>query len=572
MLPPLPLPSSALAPSAGWGRAILLACVVLAAPMARGAEDSDRALGLRLAQEGRCESALEVLGRLQGDPPEDFEVARFDGVCALRLQDFRRAIASLEAARELDPLADEVDLLLGMAYYHAGRIEEAASALVRAGAVGGDRAEFLLYSGLVAYAQTDYVAAAGRLDAASQLSDAPVEPMASFFLGRAQLGANDQDRARAAFERVLREHPGTAWAEEARRALDALDGSDDVPWWITAEVGLEVDDNVLLRGRGVGLPNEVSDQGDLRGFWFLDAGASFIDVAGVTGGAVLRFAGSEHDDLESFDTLAPGATFWLDRAVGERGASVRLQYDFDAPFIGADPDDPEPFVISHLVAASLFRPWDGGMYTILGSAVGVDDYRYDRSDFDVPDLTGSGPDCTGNSFCGPLLDEADATDRDGVGVTASLLHHVPIPHPIEALGPAWIEGEYRYQRYWSEGREYDHQRHQIEIGVGVQLPFEIGLRVSGRYAYAPYGNPTVFPDPEDVETAANDSPDETVYRLSPKDRVEHETGVRVSLQRAFGEHVLVTTRYSRTRNRSNADVFDYARDLFGVSVRVALGG
>ena len=122
-----------------------------------------------------------------------------------------------------------------------------------------------------------------------------------------------------------------------------------------------------------------------------------------------------------------------------------------------------------------------------------------------------------------------------------------------------IEGEYRYQRYWSEGSEYDHQRHQIEVGVGATLPYEINLRVSGRYAYVPYGNPTVFPDPGATS-------------LDDDDREEHETGVRVSLTRAIGEHVLVTTRYSRTRNRSSADVFDYTRDLFGVSVRVGLGG
>lgn len=509
------------------------------------ADEAERSLGLRLADEGRCGPALEVLARVQGDPADDAEVALRDGLCSIRLQDFRRAIASLEDARDLDPLVPGVDLFLGMAYYHAGRIDDAAEALTRAGASDGDRAEFLLYSGLVAYAQTDYVASVGRLDAASQLSEAPVEPMASFFLGRARLGAEEPVRAREAFEKVVQEHPGTPWATEAARALEEMESGGDVPWWVTAELGLEVDDNALLRGRGVGLPSEVSGQSDVRGFWFLDAGASFLEFEEVTGGGTLRFAGSEHVDLEQFDTLAPGLTFWLDRAIPETDASLRLQYDFDAPFIDAPRDQNlDPFVISHVVGASIFKPWKGGQYTILGTSVGVDDYKYERFDLALPP---------------PDRNEEEATDRDGVGVSASALHHAPLALRVPGVEDGWLEGEYRYQRYWSEGSEYDHQRHQIEVGVGATLPFEIGLRVSGRYAWVPYGNPTVFPDPGTLV------PDDD-------DREEHETGVRISLSRAIGEHLRVTARYSRTRNRSSAEVFDYTRDLFGLSVRVGLGG
>lgn len=544
----------------------LFAIVSIAAlPFPAVADEGERALGLRLAEEGRCGPALEVLARVQGDPPDDAEVARQDGLCALQLQDFRRAVASLETARDIDPLLPRIDLFLGMAYYHAGRIEDASGALVRAGAIDGDRGEFLLYSGLVAYAQTDYLAAAGRLDAASQLSEAPVEPMASFFLGRARLGAQDPDQARAAFETVVRDHPGTPWATEAARMLEEME-SGGVPWWMSAEIGLEVDDNALLRGRGVGLPGEVSGQSDLRGYWFFDVGASFVEFEEVTGGAVFRFAGSEHRDLEQFDTLAPGVTAWLDRAIPATDASVRLQYDFDVPFIDGPRDgNRDPFVISHLVGASIFKPWEGGQYTILGTSIGFDDYKYERFDLG-PDE--SGLDCPGAPFCLPDRDEKDATDRDGVGVSLSLLHHAPLDFSIPKVEDGWLETEYRYQRYWSEGSEYDHQRHQIEIGLGAVLPFEVELRVSGRYAYAPYGSPTVFADPSAI---ANTPPSGTVV-LNDDDREEHETGVRVSLSRAIGEHVLVTTRYSRIRNRSNADVFDYTRDLFGVSVRVGLGG
>ena len=92
--------------------------------------------------------------------------------------------------------------------------------------------------------------------------------------------------------------------------------------------------------------------------------------------------------------------------------------------------------------------------------------------------------------------------------------------------------------------------------------------MSAEYAYSRYGNPSVFPDPNDVANTPNGS----VYFLSPKDREEHYLNFRASLERPFGEHVVGTIRYSRTRNNSNADVFSYVRDLIGVSVRVGFGG
>lgn len=543
--------------------AVLLALVGGAVSAAQAADDAQRRLGLRLAEEGRCDAALEVFSEVQGTPPDDAEVARLDGLCALRLQDFRRAITSLEAARSLAPGKEDVDLSLAIAYYHADRLDEAESALARIPAAEQGRGEVLLYSGLIALSQSDFGDAVGRLDAASQLSDAPVEPMASFFLGRAELGAENEGQARSAFERVLRDHPDTPWAEEAQRALDDLDGGA-YPWWASVEAGIEWDDNALLRGRGVGLPSEVSDQSDWRGFWFADAGAQLLDFKGFTGGVSARFAGSAHHDLDDFDTLSPGATVWIDRPMPFADTSLRLQYDFDAPFI-----DRDLFVVSHLVGASLYKPWDGGRYTLFGTSVGFDDYRYER--FDSPDTVG-GPTCGGAApFCGPPVNELDGTDRDGRGVSASVLHHEPMTLPLSTLENAWIEGEYRYQQYWSEGSEYDHQRHQVELGIGLTLPLEIGLQVRGRYAYVPYGNRTVFPDADAIAAATATGPG-TPVTLSRRNRREQEVGVRVSLERSLTDDVLIRLRYSRTRNISTADVFQYTRDLVGLSVRVGLGG
>jgi len=195
----------------------------------------------------------------------------------------------------------------------------------------------------------------------------------------------------------------------------------------------------------------------------------------------------------------------------------------------------------------------------------LEDYRYDRRDLDVPDVD-QGP-C---NPCSPNgVDEVGDTNRDGFGPIVSLVHRQPLPDP-GALGLElpWIEGGYRYQFYHSQGREYDHQRHQVELSAGIRLPLAVDVSVYGRYAYVPYANSSVFPDPSDVR----DTPPDTAYFLSASARREQETAVRVQLQRAFGEHVLQSARWTRTRNRSTSDVFDYTRDLFGVSLRFGWGG
>ncbi|MFO0688457.1 MAG: tetratricopeptide repeat protein [Myxococcota bacterium] len=546
----------------------LLARAVLA-PAVASAADSGRDLGLSLARDGRCEAALEVLEPLHGGPARDAEVERLVGECALRVKRFELAIDALEAARQLDPQAAGLDLRLAEAYYHAGRLGDAEDALERSAPRDGSRPEHLLYSGLVAFDRGNTARAIDRLEAAVATRDPGIEPLASFQLARAKARADDGDGARAGFNRVVEGWSGTAWADQAARALTALDEKSKRPVWASAELGFEADDNALIRGRGVGRPNEVSGQSDVRGYWFVDTGALWLKSGSWSSGTALRYGGSENRRIERFNTHAPGATLWLDRALAWQGSALRLQYDVDAAWIGADTRGDDPFLVSHLWSTSLFKPWSsGGATTSLTASLGLDDYGYRRRGLAVADV--GQPGCQPCSPAG--VDEVGATNRDGFGPIVSLVHRQPLPEPpIDGFLMPWIEGGYRYQLYVSQGREYDHQRHQIELAAGVRLPLAVDFSIRGRYAYVPYANASVFPDPKDELAAVNAGPD-TAYFLDASARREQETSVRIALQRAFGRHVLVSARWSRTRNRSTADVFDYTRDLVGLSVRVGWGG
>src|SRR5690606_21575543 len=158
------------------------------------------------------------------------------------------------------------------------------------------------------------------------------------------------------------------------------------------------------------------------------------------------------------------------------------------------------------------KAWPTGGVTTLTPSIGVDDYGYPRADLDVPDAPAvPEPGNPTSQPCSPIgVAEVGDTDPHGFPPIVSLVHRPCLPQPpIAGLPRPWIEGGYRYQRYVSQGREYDHQRHQVELAAGIRLPFEIDLSVRGRYAYVPYDDRTVFPDPKDAAEAAQ-TPD-TAY-------------------------------------------------------------
>jgi len=548
------------------GRHGLLVCVCLASGLVPASvlalqsatPESERGQALSLAAEGRCEPALPGLRRAHRALPRDAEVAQILGECAIRLRSFGLAVEALEAARRIAPTRPRLDLDLGIAYYHLGRLDAAAEALARAAdGESGAAPERLLYSGLVALDRGEASLAARRLSQAARLEGRAVEPMASFHLGRAWDSLDERARAKEAFDRVVREWPETAWAEEARRALDRLKSRDRIRRWGSVELGLEHDDNVLLRGRGVDLPSEISGQSDERLYWLGEGGALLLDRARWSGGVTLRYAGAAQREIDSFDSQAPGGTLWLDRRLGSDASGVRLQYDFDAVWI-----DEDPFLYAHRLAVSVDRSWGRAGRTRASVSVGFDEYRFDIDD--IPDGIGQpGDPCPGGIVvCGPPgLDEREARDRDGHDVNVALGHWMPLPW----FG-AWIEGELRYQRFQTQGREFDRQRHQVELAAGVELPWALRFTARGRYAYVPHDDPTTFPDPGGLPPGGG-----VQLGLDAARRREQETFVQLRLERAFGPHVRVAADWSRTRNHSSSDVFDYDRNVLGISVRIVLG-
>ena len=180
------------------GAALLaLALAVVVAGPARAA-DEGLALRLRaerLAADDRCEEALPILARARSLSPDDARAALLEGQCRTRLGRYAEAAQSLEAAVQLDPALDEAWLQLAIARYHARDLAGARTALDEAERRMPERAEVSFYRGVLLLEEAQSEPAATKLERAATL-DSRVDPLASFYAGRAWESTGENERAR----------------------------------------------------------------------------------------------------------------------------------------------------------------------------------------------------------------------------------------------------------------------------------------------------------------------------------------------------------------------------------------
>jgi hypothetical protein len=170
-----------------------------------------------------------------------------------------------------------------------------------------------------------------------------MEPLASYYEGLALANTDDTRGARAALRRARQIGADTEWGEEAQRRLDDLSPFRAGAWWAEATLGAEFDDNVVLRGDGVRLPSEISEEDDTRLAWRAKIGKELFRSENWSGGAMLSYSGSAHRDFSDFNVHFPIASIWVDRRMGE-SAVAHLQYDAGYAWV-----DTESFLVPQAV-------------------------------------------------------------------------------------------------------------------------------------------------------------------------------------------------------------------------------
>ncbi|MEN8161512.1 MAG: hypothetical protein ABFS41_15695, partial [Myxococcota bacterium] len=408
-------------------------------------------------------------------------------------------------------------------------------------------------------------------EAAAQLARARtlgpgIDPGASYYEGIAWAGAEEREKAGEALERVIRDAPGTIWADEAARAKRDLEASRVGARgrvWATVRGGFEYDDNVALRAAGVTLPETIDDEDDVRGVLMLHGGAELLRGDDWAAGIQGTYYGSAHFDLNEFNQQYPVLGVWLDKRVGE-DTVARVTYDVGYAWVDAD-----PFAFTQELRPSLYHDWGEAGRSELFASFYKFNFLFNRSD--VPDGPGStGDPCVPASMtqiCGPAgLNEADARNRDGWGLAAGLEHTIP----VSSLETDFYGGA-SYLRYGARGKDYTFQGVATWVGSETALPWDLFLYLQVGYAYLPFRHPSSFPEPNAPGLPTNPPVlPTTQYPLRSVDRSDERWTYEVELEKVLTENLSTSLRWSYINNNSNAGVFDYDREIVGIYVTYQL--
>lgn len=509
--------------------ALLCASLVLpnAGPAAATPQDDARREAVELVKARRCEDALPALEQARRNDPGDARLPFLAAECQIRLQRYADALVSLAEARRIDPRLPGTDLYFGIAHYHTGDLVAAQKDLEAARETSPGNAEVQLYLGLILLQRSQNREAAVAFDRARRADARAVEPVASYYEGLAWRAADEREKARESLLRVREIAPGSEWAAAAARALEGEEGWGPRQSFEELMVGTEWDTNVTLAGNDI-TPGEISGRRDLRTVWSALAGTEIYRGRGWTVGGLVNYYGSAQTTLSQFDLEYPGASLWVDRRVSD-DVTVRLQTAFNYAWYGY-----EPYQAVGALTPSVYKSWgEYGLSWAYANFYGGD-YFFQDQDLDA-------------SIGPPGVNEEAERNRDGWGVTAGVLHTIPLP-----LIDTDLRGGFNYYHYWSVGQEWRYNGVEPLLGFHTRLPWEIGLDGQASFIYRSFYNPSTYPQ--------NQTPP---YQFSPYDRRDNVWQFEVKLERPITPWLKVSARYYYMDQGSNTNVFDYVRQIWG---------
>ncbi len=555
----------------GWiERAAMRSCVMavlmgsglmVAAPAAAEPVEEAIAAARALAERGQCDEAGARLMEIDG------LVSRarlMVGGCLIGAGLYPEALESLSTIRgdraglTADQVGD-VELYRAIALSHLERFAEASAALKAAEGQTREKAQLALYRGLIALRDGDNVRAAPALESAARLDPRQTEPVASYYAGMAWLGAAQRGKAREAFRRVVNRDGDGAWGQQAQIMLES---TELFPWFVRGSVGMEWDDNVLLRGDVTqiidGNPLTIAGKDDWRGVWEIEGGVQLFETEEAiwSGGVTASYTGNAHVDLGDVNTHYPMIGTYLSRRLG-RETFAQARYAYGHAWV-----DEDSYIHTHTGELSLVHTWRESGTTLALVEVLANDLRF-RPDSvrDGVGPNGTNPPCPppfdGLSCSPPGVDERNDRDRDGVGYGFAIDHRylVPVANALdEVLEGVELGGGYRFRYYDSEGSEWEHFAHALTALVEFDFPLGFGLGGYLHYEHRDFANPSTFPDVERPNFQ---------YTLATDDREEDEVHVVGELTKELSDIFSVSARYSYLNNDSNRDAYNYDRHIVG---------
>ena len=493
------------------------------------AADADRASTLRaqahaLGLDGKCEQALPILDQAASLDASDQRANALAAQCLMRLGRYAEAEARLAGPLAADSVPSRARLDLVAIRYHAKNIEGAAEALEAARPHHAGDAEFQLYDGMIRLDRGDHQGAARELQRARRNGGDSVEPAASFHEALAWAHARDGEKEREALRRVTAMDPNSIWAERANQRLSGggtSRASGDLDSWFDVTVGGEWDDNVILRGNGIGSffsPGTIRDDADARIVWSTRYGREMFSTRNWSGGFGVQYTGTSHHELKQYDQHYPSGTLWVNRRINEQ-LVAQLQVDGGYSWV-----DNKSFVQDSSVTPSLYYTWKNGQQTTLFGRGYWNNFMF-------------------NPVAPMNAASAREVDRDENGLALGLSHSVP----VEGIRGS-VNAGYIFYRNEADGREWDYIAHQPFVGMQSAVTDRTSLSGQLTYAYRHHDRRSRY----DL-TATSDT----------QDRRESDIGAAVTIDHAITDQLTGSMRYRYNDNGSNVRLFDYNRGIAG---------
>jgi tetratricopeptide (TPR) repeat protein len=512
-------------------RWLVLAMLIVCPLAARASDESDvlRARGALLAAEGNCAEAIPLFERAIAADPREARAGLLLGRCQVAAKAYPEAERTLTETVRRDPGLADAQLELAIARYHQNDFTGARSALDAAAPSLTGNARFQLYNGLVLLRENKRSEGIAALERARELDPKMVEPTASYIAGLALANEGDKTEAREAMERVIATDPNGRWGTAARTRLDQWAFSRGRDYWAEATVGYESDSNVVLRGQGVDLPSDITDEADWRAIWNVNGGYEFLNTPDWSAGAALNYTGTDQHKLSDFDYDYVVGTGWVDRRITEN-LSAHLQGDYAYGWVDGD-----SWVSEVAATPALDYTWAPNNYTRLFGRFAWANYYFT-------------PDDSTAWIQPPGYNVRAERNRDGRGEQAGVEQGIPVP----AINTQ-LTGTALYTRYHAEGSEYSFRGVGAWLTSETLLPWKLTLRLLGGFTYRGYLNDTTF------ETVAPVGPSPNSNK-----RRDQISDVEVAIERpVYWDWLLASARWHYTNADSTVDVFDYDRSILG---------
>ncbi len=230
--------------------------------------------------------------------PENPHAQLYLGLSLSRIGEFRKAIAALETALQLDPGMHRAHHPLGLAYFQEKRYRDAVTQLTLAVQWMPNRAATQFYLGYTYYLLQHYHQVLPFLQRAGEL-DPSLTLRAQYYRGVALYALERDAEAQQAFLAAVSAAPESLTAQSAERYLAAIEKRAPAQQRVQLQgaVRAEYDDNVILEPNEI----EISRQDDGRTVFTLTGRVLPVRRPRWRLGAEYTLFQSLHFNLHEFD-------------------------------------------------------------------------------------------------------------------------------------------------------------------------------------------------------------------------------------------------------------------------------